>query len=187
MNATKVVLKFKLDENGNKIGEGVPVPNTFGECLHPEITKRYSFDKDAEGNWFKYEEIDIKDEEEDDYEATHKIANQLEKKYNKKVKNTDRPNIHFCFDDEDMKKVVSRKKPITIVITKTCYCFDEQVGFLPAEPTTRIPVEYKRRPITNKTCCEALVKSDWLCCNHLFVEHFSEPDENGEVQVFLGS
>lgn len=59
------VMKWQLDSEGNKIGEGVPVPNTFCPLPNPQnIGKRSAFDF-KDGVWTLEKEVDS---EEEDYE-----------------------------------------------------------------------------------------------------------------------
>lgn len=116
------------------------------------------------------------------------IAELLENKYYRNHKNQTRDTtLSICINDREMSKIVSQDKPVTLVIDKDCYCYNENIGFLPREETTRIQVPYNEKPITVQMCCEYIVNSDWLCCNHCFLEGFTKPTATGDVCVFLGS
>ena len=123
----------------------------------------------------------------EDYYKDSQIALSLQVEYSKRVPHTER-DIHICLEDCLMSRVVSKDKSIVLRVDKDCWCYAcPPVGHRPAEEPTRIPITYAGKPITNQTCCEALVRSNWVCCNHIYVEGFLKPDENGEVVVALGS
>jgi len=124
--------------------------------------------------------------EEEQYEADHSIARAFEERYAERVSST--PNLHICFDNAEMEEVVSKDKAVVLRQETNCYCYSAPpVGFLPQPEIKTIPVPYEGRPITKRDCCEAIVKSNWKCCNHLFLEGFARPNENGEVVLVLGS
>jgi hypothetical protein len=117
------------------------------------------------------------------YDITHRVANAIEKKWKTK--------LSFCFTNKQMARVVATSN-ITLVIPKDCYCYQlPDTGYLPEEDTRISLTCEKGKKLTVRKCCEALAKSvskeEWKPCNHSYVEVFNKPDENGEVEVGLGS
>jgi len=124
---------------------------------------------------------------EEEYEANHSIARAFEKRYEERNEEGECPDLRICFDNAEMEQVVSADKAIVLRQQLDCYCYGERCGFLPEPEITTIPVPYNGRPITKRDCCEALVSSNWKCCNHLFLEMFHKGKTDNERIICCGN
>jgi hypothetical protein len=126
---------------------------------------------------------------EEEYLANHSIAKEFEKRYAERIDgiDVDCAYLEISFDNAEMNDIVSAEKAIVLRQTTDCYCYCDSVGFLPKPKITTIPVPYEGRPITKRDCCEAIVKSNWKCCNHCFLEYFDKGNTDDERIMYLGS
>ena len=115
------------------------------------------------------EEEEEADDNDNDYVEEHSIALSL---------TINRPDgLIICFDNTQMEEVVSADKRIVLVIHR-------------AKEPLFIPVPFNGEPITNETCCEAVVNSEYVCeGHHSFLEGFHKlsGEWEGFYQVFFGS
>jgi len=131
--------------------------------------------------------IQEESEDEEDDEAQYSISRAFEEQYEERIEEN-KTKLRICFNNAEMEGVLSKDKAIVLRQETNCYCYSAPpVGFLPQPEIKTIPVPYEGKPITRRDCCEAIVKSNWKCCNHYFLEFLPLPDENGEVVLGLGS
>ena len=112
----------------------------------------------------------------DNYEAEHSIATEL-------VKDRDDP-LYIVFDNSEMEEIVSADDNIVLQINRDCYCYKKRSK--KGKKPILIPLSSNGRPITKRMCCEAILNTDFKCCNHFFLEGFCR--EKGDAYVvYFGS
>ena len=125
---------------------------------------------------------------EDSYEAEHSIALNMVKETNSE--------LHVCFDNEEIKEILTCRREIKIQIDHKCYCWTTTLrgnrrAYLNKKPTmivvkkpknqTHILVEDAALQICKK------YKYSQDRCSHGYLERISPPDEQGICDTFFGS
>ena len=93
------------------------------------------------------------------------------------------PNVKFsiCMDFNDLHKVITSKKKVTLIQTFNCYCYDTSP--LP----TKTFIIKSNKPMTRRYIINELIKQDFtLDCNHCFLESL-EVNSKGIIEYGTGS